>query len=77
MKVTHDEATFTLTGRIWSATYPLEDLPKWLAFYRSRKARFPKAAGSYAATIAALEELEQRLAGPGGHPPADGGGQAP
>ncbi|KGJ11598.1 hypothetical protein EQ718_02365 [Paracoccus versutus] len=62
MKVTHDESTFTLTGKIWSATYPLEELPKWLAFYRGRKARFPKAGNSYDATIAALEQLERQLA---------------
>lgn len=63
MKVTHNESTFTLTGTIWTATYPLEELPKWLAFYRSRKARFPKAGSSYDATIAALEELERHRAG--------------
>ena len=63
MKVTHDESTFTLTGTIWSATYPLEELPKWLAFYRSRKARFPKAGNSYDATIAALEQLERHRTG--------------
>lgn len=62
MKATHDDKTFTLTGEIWSATYPLDELPKWLAFYRGRKARFPKAGNSYDATIAALEELERRLA---------------
>ncbi|MDQ7263986.1 hypothetical protein NM680_19505 [Paracoccus sp. PS-1] len=63
MKATHDESTFTLTGKIWSATYPLDELPKWLAFYRSRRARFPKAGDSYDATIAALEELERTLSG--------------
>ncbi|RDW14112.1 hypothetical protein [Paracoccus thiocyanatus] len=62
MKVTHDETSFTLTGRIWAANYPLEELPRWLAFYRSRKARFPRTGASYDATLAALEELERRLA---------------
>ncbi|WJS84455.1 hypothetical protein [Paracoccus sp. TOH] len=62
MKATHDESTFTLTGNIWSATYPLEELPKWLDFYRDRCERFPRAASSYAATIAALEALEKALA---------------
>lgn len=57
MKATHDETTFTLTGEIWSATYPLDELPKWLRFYRSRKERFPKAGNNYDATIAALEGL--------------------
>ncbi|SIQ39353.1 hypothetical protein SAMN05421641_10777 [Paracoccus thiocyanatus] len=61
MKATHDETTFTLTGEIWSATYPLDELPKWLRWYRSRKARFPKAGNSYDATIAALEGLAGEL----------------
>lgn len=63
MKVAHDESTFTLTGEIWSATYPLEELPKWLAFYRGRRARFPKAGDAYDATLAALEELARARAG--------------
>ena len=62
MKATHDDSTFTLTGKVWQATYPLDELQKWLAFYRSRRARFPKAADSYEPTIAALEELERALA---------------
>lgn len=61
MKATHDETTFTLTGEIWSATYPLDELAKWLRWYRSRKARFPKAGNSYDATIAALEKLAAEL----------------
>ncbi|MCV2448443.1 hypothetical protein [Paracoccus sp. DMF] len=61
MKATHDEATFTLTGNMWSATYPLDELPKWLAFYRRQKARFPKAGDSYDGTIAALEALAKDL----------------
>jgi hypothetical protein len=65
MKATHDDSTFFLTGKVWSAAYPLEELPRWLAFYRSRRARFPKAGDSYEATIAALEALERELAGAG------------
>ena len=61
MKATHDDETFTLTGEIWSATYPLDELPKWLRWYRSRKARFPKAGNSYDPTIAALEALAKGL----------------
>lgn len=61
MKATHDDKTFTLTGEIWSATYPLEELPKWLRFYRARKAKFPKAKGAYEPTIAALEALAKEL----------------
>ncbi|ABL68494.1 hypothetical protein SAMN04244581_02398 [Paracoccus denitrificans] len=61
MKATHDDKTFTLTGEIWSATYPLDELPKWLRWYRSRKARFPKAGDAYDPTIAALEGLAAEL----------------
>lgn len=61
MKATHDEATFTLTGNMWSATYPLDELTKWLTFYRRQRARFPKAGASYDATIAALEMLAKDL----------------
>ncbi|WP_017999952.1 hypothetical protein [Paracoccus sp. N5] len=65
MKATHDDSTFTLTGKVWSATYPLEELPRWLAFYRSRRTRCPRAGDSYEATITALEALERDLAGRG------------
>ena len=61
MKAAHDETTFTLTGNMWSATYPLDELPKWLAFYRRQRSRFPKAGASYDATIAALEALAEDL----------------
>lgn len=63
MKATHDTTTFTLTGKVWSATYPLETLPGWLAFYRGRAERFPQSRASYDATVAALEQLEQALSG--------------
>lgn len=62
MNTSHDESSFTLTGKVWSAHYPIEELPKWLAFYRSRRERCPKAGNSYEATIAALEALEAQLA---------------
>lgn len=62
MKATHDESTFTLRKREWYGTYPLEDLLKWLAFYRKMKREFPKTGTSYDATIAALEKLEAELA---------------
>lgn len=34
MKATRDGDTFTLLGRDWSGTYPMAELPRWLAFYR-------------------------------------------
>ncbi|RJE88253.1 hypothetical protein D3P04_03195 [Paracoccus onubensis] len=61
MKATHDDKTFTLTGRYWSGTFPIEELPEQLAFYRSQRAKFPKANGAYDAPIAALEKLAKEI----------------
>lgn len=57
MEATRDETTFTVTGRYWSGTYPIEELPRWLAFYRRQREQHPKAGNTYDATIAALEAL--------------------
>ncbi|OWJ74407.1 hypothetical protein [Haematobacter genomosp. 1] len=64
MKVTYDHTarTFSMKGRIWSDTYPIEDLPKWLAFYRKMQAEHPKAKGAYDATVIALEAFTQEMA---------------
>lgn len=64
MKVTHDpEArTFTMAGHYLVSTYPTEDFPKWLAFYRMMKADYPKAKGAYDATVDALEAFAAQLA---------------
>lgn len=64
MKATRSESTFTLTGKHWSGTYPLDDLPKWLAFYRRLRENHPKSGTSYDATIEALEGLERELVQP-------------
>ena len=61
MKATRDESTFTLQGKFWSGTYPLEDLPKWLAFYRRMRDTHPKAKGAYDGTIKALEALSKEV----------------
>ncbi|MDP0928474.1 hypothetical protein Q0601_14910 [Paracoccus onubensis] len=61
MKATHDDTTFTLTGRYWTGTFPIEDLPKQLAFYRGQRDKFPKAKGTYDATIEALEKLAEEI----------------
>jgi hypothetical protein len=53
--------TFTLTKGVWSGTFPIADLPKWLAFYRDQRERFPAHATSYDDDIRALEELVQQL----------------
>lgn len=61
MKIMHDDKTFTLTGRYWSGTFSIEELPKQLAFYRSQREKFPKAKGAYDATIEALEKLAKEI----------------
>lgn len=62
MKISHDNSMFTMNGSFWSGTYPLDDLPKWLAFYRKQRADFPKARTVYDACVDALEALTLALA---------------
>lgn len=57
MQITHTDATFTMTSKHWSGTYPLDELPKWLAFYRRQRADFPKSGRVYDAAITGLEAL--------------------
>ncbi|MFB9222085.1 hypothetical protein [Paracoccus cavernae] len=61
MHTSHDQTTFTLAGKAWSGTYPLHELPKWLAFYRHQKERFPKSGSAYDSAITVLEELAAKL----------------
>lgn len=58
MQITIDReaGTYTLTGKVWANTYPLEDMPKWLEFYRRQRENFPKADGAYDDIIGVLEE---------------------
>lgn len=60
---TYDSAasTFTLTKGIWSGTFPIDDLPGWLAFYRDQRGRFPAHAANYDEDVRALEELAAQL----------------
>lgn len=53
-----DGQTFTIRRGDWENTYPWSDLARWIAFYERQRANFPKAKGSYDATIAALRSLE-------------------
>ncbi|MBD9529076.1 hypothetical protein [Paracoccus sp. PAR01] len=66
MKATYDDTAFTLTGTYWSGTYPLEDLPSWLGFYRQQRDLHPKATGKYDASIAELERLTSEVDQPFG-----------
>ncbi|WP_312525716.1 hypothetical protein [Paracoccus sp. (in: a-proteobacteria)] len=61
MTTSFDDTSFTLTSGAWSNTYPLEDLAKWLKFYRHQKERFPKSGPHYDASIAAIEALAEQL----------------
>ena len=57
MKATRDEQTFTLAGVQWSGTYPLDELPRWLAFYRRMRNVHPSGAPYYDAAVKALEGI--------------------
>lgn len=63
MKVTYDPTahTFTMHGQALISTYPVEDFPKWLEFYRRMQANYPKAKGAYDATVIALEAFAKEL----------------
>ena len=61
MKITHTKSTFTMSGGKWSGTYPIEELPRQIAFYRKLKADFPKSGTSYDGTINGLEALACEL----------------
>ncbi|MEI4485572.1 hypothetical protein V8J36_05175 [Frigidibacter sp. MR17.14] len=63
MQVTHDAAagTFTLTGKIWSNTYPIQQIDAWLRFYVRQRDEHPKALDSYDETIRGLEALKKML----------------
>lgn len=61
MKVTHTDMMFTMSGRYWSGTYPLSELPKWLSFYQRLRADFPKSGTAYDDCIEELEHLTQQL----------------
>lgn len=53
-----DAQTFTLTRDDWWNTYPVEDLPAWLAFYRRMLKQTGRA--NYRAIVAALEGVRDQ-----------------
>ena len=55
--------TFTMTKGSWSGTFPISDLPKWLAFYRRQRELFPAHAAVYDDDVKALEALAAELRG--------------
>lgn len=50
--------TFTVARGAWTNTYPLADLPKWIAFYR-RQAELVPDQKCYADDVRALERLQR------------------
>ena len=55
-----DGTTFTMARGAWANSYPLTDLPKWIAFYR-RQAKLHPGQSSYADDIEALEGLKRQV----------------
>lgn len=61
MKITHTDTTFSMSCSHWSGTYPVEELPRQLAFYRKMRADFPKSGTAYDVSIEGLEALAREL----------------
>lgn len=53
--------TFTIVKDKWRGTFPIAELPTWLAFYRQQRQRYPAHAASYDSDIQALEALAAEL----------------
>ena len=58
-----DGTTFTMARGVWANSYPLADLPKWIAFYRRQAEAHPNRA-SYAEDVQALEALKRQCEAP-------------
>lgn len=60
-KATYDSEarTFTFGKGVWSGTFPVADLPNWLAFYRRQRELFPGHAASYDDDVEALEAVRE------------------
>ncbi|MGN6142285.1 MAG: hypothetical protein ACTHOP_01710 [Mesorhizobium sp.] len=56
-----EAGTFTITKGVWSGTFPISDLPKWLDFYRRQRDRYPNHAASYTSDVEALKALTRQL----------------
>ncbi len=63
MNITYDSTagTFTMAKSGWTNTYPISDLPKWLAFYRKQQELFPRYASFYQDSVDGLEKLTAEL----------------
>lgn len=58
-----EKRTVTLTKGVWSGSFPIADIPHWLAFYRRQQQLFPSHASSYGHEVKALEELLEQVSG--------------
>lgn len=60
---TYDSAagTFTVVNGVWTNTYPIADLQRWIDFYRNQQDRYPMHAASYDGDVSALEALATTL----------------
>lgn len=53
--------TFTHDKGEWVGTFPLADLPKWLAFYHDQRVRYPAHARTYEPNVRVLDEATRQL----------------
>jgi hypothetical protein len=58
-----EKGTITLTKGVWSGSFPIADIPHWLAFYRRQQQLFPSHASSYGHEVKALEALLEEVSG--------------
>ncbi|MGN6303585.1 MAG: hypothetical protein ACTHNH_02130 [Mesorhizobium sp.] len=58
-----ETGTVTLTKGVWSGSFPIADIPHWLAFYRRQQHLFPSHASSYEHEVKALEMLAAQFSG--------------
>ena len=60
--LSEDRAAVHLRKGLWSIEFPIEQLPKWLRFYRElRDRRSGQFARFYAADVGVLEAVEKEL----------------
>lgn len=56
-----DGATFTMARGAWANTYPVAEMPKWIAFYRRQSELVPDQK-CYTDDVLALENLQRGFA---------------
>lgn len=61
INIDSDAGTYTHQKGTWSGTFPLADMPKWLAFYREQQARYPAHAQSYEQDVRSLADAARQL----------------